>query len=155
MKSVISAFFALSIALLCGCLACSSAKSDSALYPATADVVVGDRATLVVNQSAQLASGVVVRVDSIFDNRCPINAQCITAGQASAKLLVSKGSDQTVARLIVGRPNIVGRGIIYQDSTGARLGGQTYKIILRDVVPFPTLEPTGQTKRAVVQVTGV
>ncbi len=150
MKSVTTLVYGLSVVAVGWCMACASAK-DTSVSPS----VVGDQVTLAVNQSGQLASGVVVRVDSIFDNRCPINDICITGGQANAKLLVSKGTDQMVARLIVGRLYYT-QGIVYQDSTGVKFGGQTYKIILRDVIPYPnTTNAANTVKQAIVQVTAI
>ncbi|GAB3781088.1 hypothetical protein GCM10028818_34500 [Spirosoma horti] len=98
-----------------------------------------------------MGSDVVVRADSIQDSRCPLNATCVWAGQAKVKLLVSKNSDSTAVRLSLGAdPGSTNKR---PDSTTVSLKNETYKVILREVNPFPGSASTTQPQTAVVQVT--
>ncbi|GAB2589104.1 hypothetical protein [Spirosoma areae] len=107
-----------------------------------------DRVSVGLNQSARLGSDVVVQVDSIQDSRCPANVVCIWAGEAKVKLALSKNSDSKVVRLVLGA-DVKAR----LDSTNVSLANQSYKVILREVNPYPGTSADGQPQMAVVQVT--
>ncbi|WP_240543666.1 hypothetical protein [Spirosoma foliorum] len=102
-----------------------------------------------LHQSARLASDVVVRVDSIQDSRCPPTYNCLVAGSARVKLLLSTTTDSSTVRLALGVYDNLKR----LDSTGVSLNNQTYKVILRDVNPYPGTGKPGQAQTATVQVT--
>ncbi|MBC7572511.1 MAG: hypothetical protein H7319_22680 [Spirosoma sp.] len=110
-----------------------------------------DSIRLGTNQSGRLASGVIVRVDSIRDSRCPSDAVCIWEGNATISLLVSVPSDSTRVKLILG-PDPSKKIAGNSDSMGIQLDNQAYKVILRDVNPYPTTTNLSQAKTAVVQV---
>ena len=113
-----------------------------------------DRVSLSLNQSARLGSDVTIRADSIQDSRCPTGALCIWAGQAKVKLLLATTSDSSIVRLTLGA-DINGTSKQRPDSTGVTLNNATYKVILREVTPYPTLDAPGRAKTAVVQVTKI
>lgn len=111
-----------------------------------------DRVSVSVNQSARIGADVVVRADSIQDSRCPVNVTCVWAGQAKVKLELSKGADSQTLHLILdgsASRNNANR----LDSTQVSLAGQNYKVVLREVNPYPGTGSTDQPKSAVVQVT--
>lgn len=124
-----------------------SACSSSEPVPITS-VALG------IRQSARLSSGVAVRVDSIQDSRCPTGATCIWAGQARVKLLLSKDSDSTSIGLALGAAPGAGNNNRL-DSTNVSLSSETYKVILREVNPYPSTTSIGQPQTAVVQVTKI
>ncbi|ADB37114.1 hypothetical protein [Spirosoma linguale] len=114
-----------------------------------------DSISLALHQSGRLGSDVVVRADSIQDSRCPSdpNVSCIWAGQAKVKLLLKKDSDSTAVRLLLGAdPGSTNKR---PDSTTVSLKSETYKVVLREVTPLPTLSNGNQPKTAVVQVTKI
>ena len=112
-----------------------------------------DRVSIGLHQSARLGSDVVVRVDSIQDSRCPVNVYCVWQGVAKAKLRLSKDSDSSIVRLMLGAypANKPKRA----DSTGVTLHNQLYKVILREVNPYPGTSANGQPQTAIVQVTKI
>ncbi|RYF57280.1 MAG: hypothetical protein EOO39_35635 [Cytophagaceae bacterium] len=128
--------------LILGALLFSACKSS--------ETTPSDSISIGLHQSGRLGSDVVVRADSIEDSRCPANATCIWAGQAKVKLLLSKNSDSTAVRLSLGAdPGSTNKR---PDSTTVSLRNETYKVILREVNPYPDLNKIGQPQTAVVQV---
>ncbi|MCX6217413.1 hypothetical protein [Spirosoma sp.] len=112
-----------------------------------------DSISLALHQSGRLGSDIVIRADSIQDSRCPADVNCIWAGQAKVKLLLKKDSDSTAVRLSLGADP--GSTTKRPDSTTVSLKSETYKVILREVNPTPTLSNDNQPKTAVVQVTKI
>lgn len=131
-----------SIALLTGGVLFVMACQQSGTSPA-------ELVSLQRNQSARLSSDVTVRIDSIMDSRCPINVNCIWAGQASVALTLSKENATAATHLILGASTAAGKRA---DSTTVLLASQTYIVILRNVTPYPGTGTTGQMQQAVVQV---
>lgn len=128
--------------LILGALLFSACKSS--------ETTPSDSISIGLHQSGRLGSDVVVRADSIEDSRCPLNATCIWAGQAKVKLLLSKNSDSTAVRLSLGAdPGSMNKR---PDSTTVSLKNETYKVILREVNPFPGSTTTTKPQTAVVQV---
>lgn len=105
-----------------------------------------------MNQSARLSSGVAVRVDSIQDSRCPMGVTCVWAGQAKVSMMLSKDSDSTSIGLIL-EPGKMAGSPMRQDSTNVRLSSEMYKVILKEVNPYPNTTNQTQPKSAVVEVT--
>lgn len=117
----------------------------------SSDTTPSDSISLGLHQSGRLGSEVVVRVDSIQDSRCPLNVNCIWAGQAKVKLLLSKDTDSTAVRLSLGADP--GSSNKRPDSTTVSLRSESFKVILREVNPYPGSTATSQPQTAVVQVT--
>ncbi len=111
-----------------------------------------DRVSLTLHQSARLSADISVRADSIQDSRCPVNANCIWAGQAKVKLLLSKGTDSSTVRLVLDAAprNDQNKRL---DSMGISLNNQLYKVILREVNPYSGTGTPGQPQTVLVQVT--
>jgi hypothetical protein len=112
-----------------------------------------EQVTLALNQSARLSTGITVKIDSLADGRCPLNLNCLWAGNARLKAVLSKGAEQKSVRLVLG-PDPTNSANRRPDSTGVVLGGVTYKVILRDVVPYPG---SGQARptEAILQIKGL
>ena len=113
-----------------------------------------DRVSVALHQSARLGSDVTVRADSIQDSRCPVNVNCIWAGNVRVKLLVSSINDSSVVRLGLGA-DPAGNVTKRPDSTNVTLNNSVYKVILRDVNPYPGTSTTNQPQTAIVQVTKI
>ncbi len=130
--------------LIVGTLCFAACKSS--------ETVPTNSVSLGMNQSARLSSGVSVRVDSIQDSRCPTGVTCIWAGQAKVNMVLSKDSDSTTIRLIL-EPGVMAGSPKRQDSTNVTLSSETYKVILRDVNPYPNTTNQNLPQSAVVEVT--
>lgn len=118
----------------------------------TDNITPTNRATLSAYQSARLQNDVTVRVDSLKESRCPEGAACIWSGNAVVKATLSKDTDQKQVRLVLGIDNVNGT---WQkaDSTGVVLAGATYKVVLRDVTPYPSIiKPSPAPTQAIIEV---
>lgn len=120
------------------------------LFAACKSSEVDPKYQLGQNESARLGSEVIVRVDSIQDSRCPNDPgiNCITGGFASVRLSINKGNDLQQRRLYVG-PDGKRYG---SDSTTISFSNLTYRIVLKDVVPQPSLQNKSPDKEAVLQI---
>lgn len=119
----------------------------------TAEVTPSNRVTLRAYQSARLQNDVTVRVDSLNESRCPQGVACIWEGNAVVKATLSKDTDQKQVRLVLGPDPTAAGNRQKPDSTGVVLGGATYKVILRDVTPYPsTVKPSQAPAQAVIEV---
>ncbi len=96
------------------------------------------QARLLLHESAHFGADLTVRVDSIRDSRCPINASCARAGEATANLLLT-GDAKTQTRRLLVRESIV-----------VRIGLTQYNITLRDVTPYGA--DFSPDKRAIIEV---
>lgn len=134
----------LSASLLIGLTVFGACKS--------AETLPNDRVQLTVDQSARMASGVTVKVDSIQDSRCPQGGVCIWAGNATVQAVLTKNTDSKSLRLVLG-PDPTQNYSWKSDSTGVVLEGTTYKVILRDVTPYPKVGQAPEPKQALIQVT--
>jgi hypothetical protein len=118
----------------------------------TTEVSPTNRVTLGAYQSARLQNDVTVRVDSLKESRCPEGAACIWEGNAVVKATLSKDTDQKQVRLVLGLDNVNGKWQ-KSDSTGVVLAGATYKVILRDVTPYPSItKPSTAPTQAIIEV---
>lgn len=73
-----------------------------------------------------------MKVIAIEDSRCPINANCVTAGIAKITLsLTDDTKEQTIEVCKVG---------CYLNLNTAVLNGTSYTFKLEDISPFPTLD---------------
>lgn len=129
--------------LIVGILVFSACKSS--------ETNPSDSISVGLHQSARLGSGIAVRADSIQDGRCPTGVNCIWAGEAKVKLLLSNDKDSGTVRLTLG----AGLNSKRLDSTNITLTNSAYKVILRGVNPYPTSPATNEPQVAVVQVTKI
>lgn len=88
-----------------------------------------------------------ISVQSINDSRCPVNAVCISAGNARVKLRMADNTGaETFSELCLGYCNT---GNNSEDSAIIRLNNISYTIILKEVNPFPELGKK-QKKKAIL-----
>lgn len=92
-------------------------------------------------------NGLNITLQSVNDSRCPINALCISAGNARIKLRMSDNSGAEVfSELCLGfcdtRNNT-------EDSAIIRLNNNSYTIVLKEVNPYPEAGKK-QNKKAVL-----
>lgn len=105
-----------------------------------------DHIVLKAGGSVRLAFGLMVRVDSISDSRCPIGYNCVLAGEASALVTISAETDIQKRRLIAGYAFKDRR-----DSLAVQANSAIYKVILRDVTPHPFKDERPE-QQAVIQI---
>lgn len=117
--------------------------------PIILPVLSADQAAIALNRSALFTPNITVEVTDILDSRCPQDVVCTLAGTASVKLTVTRGSDVHNAHLQLSFPTLARRA----DSTGVAFAGESYKVILRDVIPYPNRSKKLMPQRAVIQVT--
>ena len=109
-----------------------------------------------LHQSTRIASNVVIQVDSIQDSRCPVNFNCLVAGQARVKLTLSKESESSSVWLTLGfASSPVSTSTRRSDSTNVVLKSAAYKVILQKVDPYPGAGIPGQLHTAFVEVTNL
>ncbi len=111
--------------------------------------IATDRVTLGQNKSARIGADITVRVDTLQDSRCPTGATCIWEGEAFVSAVVSNSTAQQRVRLYFSSTT----RRTQRDSAGVTLAGQTYKVLLRDVVPYRDLAKPQQEQQAIIQVT--
>ncbi len=119
--------------------------------PIVLPVLSADQAVIRLNRSARFAHNVVVQVTDIHDSRCPQDVVCVLAGIATVKLIITKGNDVQSAHLQLGFPTLTQR----VDSTGFIFAGESYKVVLRNVIPYPNTSKKLMPKQAIVQVTKI
>ncbi len=136
MKSLIRFFAAplLGLSMLCAC------------QSQTSDATPSDKVVLGFQKSARLASGLTVRVDSLTDSRCPTGVTCVWAGQAVAAVTINAGTDAQTRRLVL-EPGQTDR----RDSTTVLFDNVTYKVILREVIPYPVGNERPE-QQAIIQI---
>lgn len=139
LKAAAAALFAAAILFV----ACTNSSPLETPSPA-------NQVKLAQNQSGRLSSGVMVKVDSLDDSRCPPNAYCIWSGNVILRAALTKDTDTKSVRLVLG-PDLQNPTNKRPDSTGVVLAGTTYKVVLREVTPYPG-SGTAEPKQALVEV---
>lgn len=130
-------------ALLCFCSAACDNKEQATPQEASQATSISYR---------QLASVPVpdgsLKVDlkDVSDSRCPINADCIWAGDAKLLFSVSEGSDSTEVTV-----NFTGN--VKTDNHTFVLGGQKYILRVSSVLPYPETSASPVLQDYKVEVT--
>ncbi len=105
--------------------------------------------TLAAKQSVRLASTttdeLVISVDSIQDSRCPINANCVWAGNAKVSFTASHNGSTQKASLCLGSCDQVTKT---SDSVVLQFPNGQYEITLQKVDPYPSTEPAKEPSKA-------
>ena len=104
---------------------------------------------IAVESSALFRDGVTLRVDAIRDSRCPINAECIWAGNAQVTFTASKGPYRTQDTLCLGCGPT---GLLIPEKTLVTLGTERYQVTLIDVRPYPNVAAPEVKPQAVFRV---
>ncbi|GAB3901269.1 hypothetical protein GCM10028803_25660 [Larkinella knui] len=130
--------------LLVGLLAFGCEKNNK-VTPAEENQPV----TVKINQLARIKPNVSLTADTITDSRCPINANCIWAGNATVKFSLKNDTETKTGELCIGQ---CGQQSKTRDAVTVQLGNESYDVILTDVQPFPGTKPDGTPKEAVITV---
>ncbi|HQT22310.1 MAG: hypothetical protein B7X86_02990 [Sphingobacteriales bacterium 17-39-43] len=121
------------LALVCFTgLLISSCEKDSIDFDSPFELKENESIVLQGNNN-----GLTITLQSVNDSRCPINALCISAGNARVKLRMSDNSSaETFAELCLGFCDNMKNT---EDSAIIRLNNISYTLILKEVSPFPEL----------------
>lgn len=121
------------LALICFTgLLISSCEKDSIEFDTPFELDENESIVLQGNNN-----GLKITLQSVNDSRCPVNALCISAGNARVKLKMSDNSGaESLAELCIG---FCDTGNNAEDSTIIRLNNTSYTIVLKEVSPFPEL----------------
>lgn len=108
----------------------SSCKKDSIEFDSPFELKENDSIVLQGNNN-----GLTLTLQSVNDSRCPINALCISAGNARVKLRMSDNSGaETFAELCLG---VCDPSNKTEDSALFQLNNVSYMVILKEVNPYP------------------
>lgn len=118
--------------ILLACLACNSNDEDTPKAQEPITSVSYRKLTSVIVSEVPLS----VTVLEINDSRCPINADCISAGMATVKFNISDGtnSTDTSVQLINDEKD--------KRIQSFKLGSQSYSIKIHEVSPYPEIPKT-------------
>ncbi|MFN8357360.1 MAG: hypothetical protein U0Y10_23085 [Spirosomataceae bacterium] len=111
---------------------------------------------LKVGQSASLPEvnpELTLKLNGAQDSRCPANAMCIWAGNAVAKFSLSdKQSSKEVELWLGDYRGAAGAPGTFKtaDSTDVTLGSKSYRLILKEIGPYPTTTNGDEIKDATV-----
>ena len=90
-------------------------------------------------------ANLMLELNEINDSRCPVNVQCIWAGNAKAKLLVTgAGSEKISLELCLGQCDSNFKEI---DRVSFKVDNKSYSLVLNKVDPYPG---TGNAKKTAV-----
>jgi hypothetical protein len=112
-------------------LAACSDRKEAAPQPEPESSLVTAKQKAAVRTSG---SELKVELLKVTDSRCPINALCITAGDAELTFNITDGSQAAVVVM-----HFQG-GDLKKDSKEFKLGKVNYMLIVKEVLPYPTTE---------------
>lgn len=93
----------------------------------------------------------LLKVVAIEDSRCPINAQCVTAGAAKVQVQLLLGDDIDFDEVLCLGADCGNKS----DKARIKLGSGEYNVLLKEVNPFPTTNLDIVIKTAVLELVPV
>lgn len=99
-----------------------------------------------VNTSKSIGASTLV-LKSISDSRCPINADCISAGGATAYFKLTKNNIDQEIILCKGECGTL------ESVTNIKINGIDYSLKLIDITPYPQLQKSDRTQTVKVELT--
>ena len=145
MKTVLRPLLASTFVLFLSLLACSkdSMNGSGVAYFDIIFELSNGKTVKVINDSKELSISMI----SVNDSRCPINANCVTAGNAIVKLRLSDNSGSEVfTELCLGQCETSG-----SDTKQIILNNISYSLSLRKVEPYPIIN-SSQEKKALLLI---
>lgn len=131
---------AATLVLLLSLLACSKDSMNGtgeAYFDIPFELRIG-RTVIFTKDSKELTISMI----SVIDSRCPINANCITAGNATVKLRLSNNSGSEVfTELCLGQCETLG-----SDTKQITLSNINYSITMKKVEPYPKINDSREKK---------
>ena len=132
MKNLIFLFIALSIFVF-GCKKKSETKTTNYDFE--------------INTSKSIGASTLA-LKSISDNRCPINADCVSAGSATAHFkLTGNNVDQEITLCNGGECGTL------ESVANIKINGINYSLKLIDITPYPQPQKSNITKTVKVELT--
>lgn len=138
------AFSAIALFSLFACTA-NDLKPATQRGSLNAESIAKVRQEIVFNTSGEALS---VEVLSIEDARCPSDVTCIWAGYVKVSFYVSATSETVALAIPPNQPP----GPSLGDNHSFNFSGKTYRLDLKDVIPYPTRKNQGETKSAVFEL---
>jgi len=140
MKTVVRPLVASIFVLFLSLLACSKDslnETGEAYFGIPFELRIG-RTVIFAKDSKELTISMI----SVIDSRCPINANCITAGNAMVKLRLSDNSGlETLTELCSGQCETSG-----SDTKQITLSNVNYSITMKKVEPYPKINDSQEKK---------
>jgi hypothetical protein len=140
MKTAVRPLLAATLVLLLSLLACSKDSMNGtgeAYFDIPFELRIG-RTVIFTKDSKELTISMI----SVIDSRCPINANCITAGNATVKLRLSNNSGSEVfTELCLGQCETLG-----SDTKQITLSNINYSITMKKVEPYPKINDSREKK---------
>jgi len=110
----------------------SSCEKDSIEFDSPFELKENESIVLQGNNN-----GLKITLQEVNDSRCPVNALCISAGNARVKLRLSDNSGaEKLAELCLGFCDNMNNT---EDNVIIRLNDISYTVVLKEVSPFPEL----------------
>ncbi|SDL94595.1 hypothetical protein SAMN05421813_10416 [Daejeonella rubra] len=135
-RPLLAATFVLFLSML-SCSKDSMNGSGVAYFDIIFELSIG-RTVIFAKDSKELTISMI----SVNDSRCPINANCVTAGNAIVKLRLSDNSGSEVfTELCLGQCENSG-----SDTKQITLSNISYSITIRKVEPYPKINDTQEKK---------
>ena len=140
MKTAVRPLLAATFVLLLSLLACSKDSMNGtgeAYFDIPFELRIG-RTVIFTKDSKELTISMI----SVIDSRCPINANCITAGNATVKLRLSNNAGSEVfTELCLGQCETLG-----SDTKQITLSNINYSITMKKVEPYPKINDSREKK---------
>ena len=135
-RLLVSSIFVLFLSLL-ACSKDSMNGTGEAYFVIPFELRIG-RTVILTKDSKELTISMI----SVIDSRCPINTNCITAGNATVKLRLSNNSgSETLSELCSGQCETSG-----SDTKQITLNNVNYSITMKKVEPYPKLNDSQEKK---------
>lgn len=116
------------LGLICLAVAACDKKEDAAPQPDLKSTVVSYQKPSELKTNGPDLN---VQLLEVTDSRCPSNAVCIVAGSADVKFKISDGTNETDVQVVFSSVN---KKVSQQEF---KLGGQTYNLVVTEVLPYP------------------
>lgn len=134
--------------LLLLCILLSSTCKDEQDLTASGKAKSGKAFKLAMSEKVIFTeANLMIELNEISDSRCPVNVQCVWAGNAKAKVvLTSAGSENISLELCLGQCD---SGFKETDRVSFKLNNESYSLILNKIDPYPG---TGDAKKTAVLI---
>ena len=115
----------------------------------TQDATPAVKLETTIISSAKISAGEDLKTQllEVNDSRCPINADCITAGAADLKINISDAANQVDVAVLFSSANK------NSGSQEFKLSGQNYILTVSEVLPYPEIDKPTKLEDFKVNVT--
>jgi hypothetical protein len=152
MKNGMENFNLLKGLIIFSCLLTLSACSKEIILD---EVKVGEEFSLKLGDSINLTDKETVlselQIYDISDSRCPVNAQCIRAGEAVVTIGLKEISQKfLITELCIGECTQIGSSPPQTPQITIKVDNVYFTLTLKEVNPYPSLNDSGVVKTATI-----